>query len=157
MYLQKSQADDLSKEAYIMDFLSTKVRFENDGRGSRDLEFRAALLSESAVREFGALIYPYAASFESVEIQYVLVRKPDGNVVETPPSEAQELDSAVSREAPMYTDEREKHLAVKGLAVGDTLEVAVHWAVREPFRTKPQRGFFEGAPCRARSIRRPAL
>src|SRR5262249_50939190 len=59
MYLQKSRADDLSKEAYIMDFLSTKVRFENDGRGSRDLEVLAALLSESAVHEFGVLIYPH--------------------------------------------------------------------------------------------------
>jgi len=115
-----------------MEFLSTKVKFEADGTGTRDLEFRAKILSESTVREFGVLIYPFAASFESVDLQYVRVRKPDGSVVETAASEAQELDSAVSREAPMYTDEREKHLAVKALSAGDTLEVAVHWTIRKP-------------------------
>ena len=56
------------------------------------------------------------ASFESLDLLEVKVRKPDGSVVETPASESQEVDSAVSREAPMYTDQREKHIAVKALA-----------------------------------------
>src|SRR5207249_5919359 len=78
------------------------------------------------------LIYPFAASFETVQIPYVRVRKPDGSLVETPASDVQELDSAVSREAPMYTDQREKHVAVKSLSVGDTLEVNVHWTIHDP-------------------------
>ena len=39
--------------------------------------------------------------------------------VETPASDIQEVDSAVSREAPMYTDQRERHIAIKSLSVGD--------------------------------------
>src|SRR5215813_11042498 len=110
----KKPAEDLhAKEPYVMEFLSNKVRYESGGKGSRELTFRLGVKSESAVREFGLLVYPFASSFESIEILYVRVRKPDGAVVETPSSEAQELDSAVSREAPMYTDGREKHLAVK--------------------------------------------
>ncbi|GAC1636870.1 MAG: hypothetical protein NVS9B14_16250 [Candidatus Acidiferrum sp.] len=127
-----AKTSDPKNDPYIMEFLSSKVRFEADGTGSRDLEFQAKIQSESSVREFGVLVYPFAAKFESVDIRFVRVRKPDGSVVETSPGEAQELDSAVSREAPMYTDEREKHLAVKALSVGDTLEVAIHWTVREP-------------------------
>lgn len=128
-----------------------KVRFEKDGKGSRDLEYRVKIQSESTVREFGVLIYPYAASFESLDIKYVRVRKPDGSVVETPPTEVQELDSAVSREAPMYTDDREKHIAVKSLSVGDTLEVALHWTVREAMAAGQfwfEHSFHKGGTCK---------
>jgi len=52
-------------------------------------------------------------------------------VIETPTSDVQELDSAVSREAPMYTDQREKHIAVKSLSVGDVLEVNLRWTVHD--------------------------
>lgn len=84
------------------------------------------------MREFGLLPYPFAAAFESLDIIYARVRKPDGSVVETPGSDIQEVDSAVSREAPMYTEQREKHLAIKSLSVGDVLEVHVRWTIHDP-------------------------
>ena len=43
-------------------------------------------------------------------------------MVETPASDVQDLDSAVSREAPMYTDGEREHVAVKSLSPGDILE-----------------------------------
>jgi uncharacterized protein DUF3857 len=42
--------------------------------------------SESAVRELGLLTYSFASSFETLDVVYVRVRKPDGSVVETPSS-----------------------------------------------------------------------
>src|SRR5450432_3638111 len=48
--------------------------------------------------------------------------KPDGTVVETPADSAQDVSSEIARAAPTYTDEHEKHVPVRGLAVGDTLE-----------------------------------
>jgi hypothetical protein len=78
------------------------------------------------------------------------VRKPDGTVVETPASEIQELDSAVSRQAPMYTDQREKHIAVKSLSVGDKLEVDLRWTAHEamaPGHFWFDYNFFEGGIC----------
>jgi hypothetical protein len=84
------------------------------------------------VREFGLLTYPFASSFESLEVVYARVRKPDGSVVETPASEIQELDSAVSRQAPMYTDQREKHIAIKSLSASDVLELHVRWTIHDP-------------------------
>lgn len=124
--------DSNASEPYIFDLIQNKAVFERDGRGYRDLVVRARIQSESAVREFGLLTYSFASSFESLDIIYARVSKPDGSVVETPASDVQELDSAVSREAPMYTDQREKHIAVKSLSVGDLLELHVRWTIHDP-------------------------
>ena len=121
-----------AEEPYVIELFQNKVAFEADGRGYRDLLLRTQIKSESAVREFGVLPYAFAAAFESLDVIYARVRKPDGSVVDTPQSDIQEVDSAVSREAPMYTDEREKHIAIKSLSVGDVLEVHVRWTIHDP-------------------------
>jgi hypothetical protein len=121
-----------SKEPYVFEEIERKVKFQADGTGQRDLTWRVRVQSESAVRELGLIVYPFASSFESLEVISVHVGKPDGTVIETPPSEVQELDTAISRRAPMYTDEREKHIAVKSLAVGDVVEAHLRWIIREP-------------------------
>jgi hypothetical protein len=123
----KSDEYSFADEPYVVEQLRTSVRLEADGKGQRETTLRIRAQSESAVRQFGLLVYPYMSSFESFDVVYTRVRKPDGTIVETPASEIQELDSAVSREAPMYTDQREKHIAVKSLAVGDVLEVDLRW------------------------------
>jgi len=127
-----SENDSNSLEAYVFDLIQTRITFEADGKGYRDVVARVRIKSESAVREFGLLTYPFASSFESLEVIYARVRKPDGSVVETPASDIQELDSAVSREAPMYTDQREKHIAVKSLSAGDVLELHIRWTIHDP-------------------------
>jgi tetratricopeptide (TPR) repeat protein len=148
--LVKAQPADYSKEPYVFELIQTKVRFEMDGKGQRELTIRARIQSESAVRELGLLAYAFASSFESLDVVYVRVRKPDGSVVETPQSDIQELDSAVSREAPMYSDTREKHIAVKSLGVGDVLEAQLHWTMHDPIA--PEHfwfvdSFFRGGIC----------
>jgi len=124
--------DGDAAEPYVFDLIQSRVFFEADGRGYRDFVARVHIKSEGAVREFGLLPYPFASNFESLEVIYARVRKPDGSVVETPASDVQELDSAVSREAPMYTDQREKHIAIKSLSVGDVLELHLRWTVHDP-------------------------
>ncbi len=121
-----------ASEPYVFDLIQKRVVFEADGKGYRDFVARVHIKSESAVREFGLLTYPFASSFESLEVIYARVRKPDGSVVETPASDIQELDSGVSREAPMYTDQREKHIAIKSLSAGDVLELHVRWTIHDP-------------------------
>jgi len=125
-------ADPYSSEPYVIELLENRARFEADGKGQRELKLRVRIQSESAVREFGLLAYPYASSFESLDVVSVRVHKPDGSVLETPSSDIQDLDSAVSREAPMYTDQREKHIAVKSLSTGDVLEAQLRWTVHDP-------------------------
>ena len=129
---RKPEEPNFAGEPYVVEQLRTTVRFEADGKGQREMTLRIHVQSESAVREFGLLVYPYMASFESLDVVYARVRKPDGSVVGTPADEIQELDSAVSREAPMYTDQREKHIAVKSLGVGDVLEADLRWTIHDP-------------------------
>jgi tetratricopeptide (TPR) repeat protein len=128
---QMTPQDDFSKEAYVLEMLHTRVRFEADGTGSRELTGRIRVQSEAAIHEFGLLRFSYASTFESLNVDYVRVRKPDGTVVVTPASDVQEVDSEVSRQAPMYTDEREKHIAVKALGSGDVLEYHMVWTTHD--------------------------
>src|SRR5579863_8351766 len=78
---------DLSKEPYVFELLERNIRLEADGKGQRDLAFRVRIQSESAVQEFGLLVYPYASSFETLDVVYVRVLRPDGTIIETPPSD----------------------------------------------------------------------
>jgi tetratricopeptide (TPR) repeat protein/transglutaminase-like putative cysteine protease len=128
----QKQAPAAPVEPFIFETLQSRYRFETDGSGSRELLGRILIQSESALRDFGLLIFPYQNSSETLEITYVRVRKKDGTVASTPLTDVQDLDSEVSRSAPMYTDQREKHVAVKSLAVGDTLEYEVRWAIVQP-------------------------
>jgi Domain of Unknown Function with PDB structure (DUF3857) len=88
-FAKSPAVDDYSKEPYIYDLIQTKARFDADGRSQRELAVRVRIQSESAVRELGLLTYSFASSFETLDVVYVRVRKPDGSVVETPPSDVQ--------------------------------------------------------------------
>jgi hypothetical protein len=83
----KTEDPSYASEPYVVEQLRTTVRFEADGKGQKEQILRVRVQSESAVREFGLLVYPYMASFETLDVVYVRVRKPDGTVVETPASE----------------------------------------------------------------------
>jgi hypothetical protein len=107
------------------------VRFEADGTGSRELTGRVRVQSEAATHDLGLLRFSYASTFESLTIGYVRVRKPDGTMLVTPASDVQEVDLEVSRQAPMYTDQREKHVAVKALGSGDVLEYHMVWTTHD--------------------------
>jgi hypothetical protein len=113
---------DYSKEAVVAELYSTKVTFENDGTTTRESMTRMRLQSDAGVQRFALLVFSYQGSSESVDIDYVRVHKPDGTVVETPADNVQDMAAEISRQAPMYSDQREKHVAVKGLGTGDVLE-----------------------------------
>ena len=118
-------AADYSKEAAVVELYSTKVSFENDGTGNRESITRVRIQSDAGVQRYGLLAFSYQSSSETLDIGYVRVHKPDGTVVETPTDSIQDMTTDSSREAPMYSDQREKHVAVKGLGTGDVLEFQV--------------------------------
>lgn len=124
--------DAYANEPFVVERIQTTARFEADGKSQRELTTRVRVQSEAAVKQFGLLVYPYMGSFEKLEVVYVRVRKPNGTVIETPTSDVQDLDSEVSRAAPMYTDQKEKHIAVKSLAARDVLEFSLRWTVQTP-------------------------
>ncbi len=116
---------DYAREAIVGELVSQKINFENDGTSVQEETFRARIQSDAGVKQFGLLTFGYQGSTQTVEFDYVRVRKPDGAVVLTPPDNVQDLDAGITRDAPFYSDLREKHVAVKGLSTGDTLEYQV--------------------------------
>jgi len=111
-----------SQEAVVFDLISNHVRYENDGTGQRVTQAVIRIQSEAAVQAYGQLVFGYNSGFESIDVDYVRVRKPDGEVVPTPNSSLQDFAPEVLRSAPMYSDYREKHVSVVGLRPGDILE-----------------------------------
>jgi tetratricopeptide (TPR) repeat protein len=113
---------DYSQEPYVVESQRTAWRFDNDGTGRREVTARILVQSEAGVEQLGQLIIGYNSANESVAIPYVRVRKPDGILITAPETAVQDLTAPVAREAPVYTDYRQKHVSVPGLRPGDTLE-----------------------------------
>ena len=113
---------DTSQEAVVFDQVHDVIRFENDGSGTRENTTVVRVQSTAGVQALGQLILGYSSATEDLQIDYVRVRKPDGTVVETPLAGAQEFAPEILRQAPMYSDYREKHLSVASLQPGEVLE-----------------------------------
>jgi len=126
------QKPDYSQEALVIEDLRTSYRFERDGTGQRDLTFRAKVQSEAGVERLGQLVIGYSSGNEKLDMDYVRVRKADGTVVNAAASDVQDLTAPIAREAPVYTDLRQKHVTVPGLRPGDVLEYRMVWTVHTP-------------------------
>ena len=98
------------------------MRFENDGTGERDVTARIRIQSDAGVQTFGQLRLGYNSANEQLDVRYVHVRKPDGSVVSAGPDAITDMTAPVARDAPVYTDFKEKHVTVPDLAPGVTLE-----------------------------------
>ncbi len=113
---------DHSQEAFVVEKLHTTYRFESDGTGRRETYARIKVQSEAGVEEWGQLVLGYNSANERVEIPYVRVLKLDGSTVTAPADSVQDLSIPLEREAPVYTDYRQKHITVPGLRPGEELE-----------------------------------
>ncbi|MBS1821380.1 MAG: DUF3857 domain-containing protein [Acidobacteria bacterium] len=120
-----SPAVDYSVEPIVVEKFDTVYRFAVDGTGTREMTTVARIQSDAAARQYGVLSFPFAGSSGHVEFDYVRVRKADGSVVETPASDAQEVPLEVTRQAPFYSDLKEKQIPVRNLRMGDKLEYKV--------------------------------
>ncbi len=116
---------DFSQQPWIYEYRRAAMRYENDGSGTREVHARVRVQTAAGLNSAGQLIFQYNALDEQVEIRSVRVLKPDGTVITAGPETVQDLSAPVTREAPMYTDARQKHVTVPGLAVGDVVEYDV--------------------------------
>src|SRR5439155_24575392 len=115
-------APDHSLEAFVVEKLRYAYRFENDGTGRREVTARIKVQSEAGVEQWGQLVVGYNSANERVEIPYVRVLKLDGSTVTAPADSVQDLSIPLERDAPVYTDYRQKHITVPGLRPGEELE-----------------------------------
>ena len=123
------QKPDYSGEAVVIEQLTMAYRFEPNGTGQRELMMRVKVQSDAGVERFGQLVFPYSSANEKLDMDFVRVRKADGSVVSATTSDIQDLSAPLAREAPIYTDLRQKHITVPGLRPGDTLEYRLVWNI----------------------------
>ena len=125
-------APDYSKQPYVMELISSKVVVENDGTSTADVLLRTRVQSQAGLRAVGLLSVPFTSKTEAVDILFVRVTKPDGRVIDTPLDNVLEVPTEITRQAPYYSDLKEKQIAVKGLEIGDTVEFSRREHVHTP-------------------------
>jgi tetratricopeptide (TPR) repeat protein len=123
---------DSSQQPAIYEFRHGSMRYEDDGSGVREVIGRIRVQTAAGLAFAGQLVFNYTAVDEDVEVRSVRVFKPDGSVIIAGPEAVQDLSAPVAREAPMYTDAREKHITVPGVSVGDSVEYDIVWKAK-PF------------------------
>jgi tetratricopeptide (TPR) repeat protein len=123
--------DPYGSEAIVFERSETTYRMRANGTGERDMHAVVRIQSQGAAQAFGVLSFSYAAANETPLIKLVRVHKPDGTTVDTPATDAIDMAAAVTREAPLYSDLKEKHLPVRSLSPGDTLEYEVDTTINK--------------------------
>lgn len=131
----KAASGDTAQEAAVIQQLDSRVRYENDGTGVHETTAVIKIQSQAGVERYGQLVFGYSSATEKLDVNYVRVRKPDGQVVETSASNAQDFALEVLRSAPMYSDYRERHVTVSGLRPGDVLEYRTTTHIVTPLAT----------------------
>ena len=123
---------DYSQEGFVVEQYRSTYRFETDGTGRRETIARIRVQSEAGVQQWGQIQIGYNSANEKVEIGYVRVVKADGSIVKTGDDAVQDLTAPVEREAPVYTDYRQKHITVPGLRPGEVLEYDMVTVIHTP-------------------------
>jgi len=113
---------DHSQESYVIEKFRSSYRFENDGTSRRELYARVKVQSDAGVQQWGQLVVGYNSANERVEIPFVRVLNPDGSTVTASADAVQDLSIPLEKEAPVYTDYRQKHVTVPGIRPGVILE-----------------------------------
>jgi len=124
--------DRFRQESLVIERSETTIRMHGDGTGERQVHLIVRIQSQGAAQQFGVLSFGYASANETPHITLVRVHKPDGAAVDTPVDSAIEMSAEVTRGAPLYSDLKEKHLPVRSLSAGDTLEYEVHTSIDKP-------------------------
>ncbi|MFL6307404.1 MAG: DUF3857 domain-containing protein [Candidatus Sulfotelmatobacter sp.] len=123
---------EYSKEPFVEEQDLTKIDFLNDGTYTRETSGRIRIQSDAGVQRFGTLTFSYQSATENINVDYIRVLKADATVVPTPNDSIQDMPAEITRQAPFYSDLREKHVPVKGLGVGDVLEMRIQWRCTKP-------------------------
>jgi len=123
---------DYSQESFVIEKMYSHYRFEADGTGRKETTARIRVQSEAGVQQWGQLQEGYNSANERVEIPYVRVLKEDGSVVKAGDDAVQDLSAPIEREAPVYTDYRQKHITVPGLRPGEVLEYDMVTVIHTP-------------------------
>src|ERR1700726_1172047 len=127
-----SKTSKYVEESFVIEQMHSYYRFEADGTGRKETKARIRVQSEAGVQQWGQLQEGYNSANERVEIPYVRVLKEDGSVIKAGDDAVQDLSAPIEREAPVYTDYRQKHITVPGLRPGEVLEYDMVTVIHTP-------------------------
>src|SRR5947209_7857820 len=138
-----AKSHDYAQEAFVIEQMHSTYRFEADGTGRKETVARIRIQSEAGVQQWGQLQEGYNSGSERVEIPYVRVVKEDGTFVKAGDDAVQDLSAPIQREAPVYTDYRQKHITVPGLRPGEVLEYDMVTVIHTPLAAGQSRSDYE--------------
>ena len=123
---------DHSREPFVIEQYFTTARFESDGTGERVIAVKARVQSDAGAQQLSQIVFPYNSASEQIDVRYVRVRKPDGKVTTVGEDAIKELIAPIARDAPAYSNCKEKHISVPALVAGDTLEYEISTRIVAP-------------------------
>ena len=129
---EEQKKPDYSQEPFLVESLDTHARFENDGTGRVETTTRIRVQNDDGVRALDELVFSYNGATERMDIPYVRVRRADGATIVAPDGSIQDLAAQAVRDAPLYSDAREKHVRVPALHPGESLEYQVLETIQQP-------------------------
>jgi tetratricopeptide (TPR) repeat protein/transglutaminase-like putative cysteine protease len=117
---------DYSDEAKVVEKLRREFRWNADGTGTATVTARIRVQTQAGVQELGQLVFGYNSANEKFDIKYLRVSNPDGSgAVNATDANFQDVPSQIERDAPSYSDYRERHITVPALRAGQVLEYQV--------------------------------
>lgn len=125
--IKKANAVPITIELY-----SLKVRFENDGTGTRTIDVRVKAGTDEGVTELKTLSFDYNSSNEEVRLAFLRVIKPNGSVVEAKSEALTDGLAPAAKDAEAFSELREAHVDVPKMAPGDTLTYEVITRIAKP-------------------------
>jgi hypothetical protein len=100
---------DYNEEAVVVEKLLRDFKWNADGTGTSTVTARIKVRTQAGVQQLGQLVWGYNSANEKLEIKYLRVMNPDGSgVVNATDASYQDVPSQIEREAPMYSDYRER-------------------------------------------------
>jgi hypothetical protein len=108
-----------------IELLETRMRFENDGAGRKEVHTRVKINNELGARQFARLNFEYNRAFESIDVPLARITHASGGTAEILPSAITDQPNLAVVNAPAYQDVRVKTVRILGLEPGDLLEYRV--------------------------------
>jgi Flp pilus assembly protein TadD len=146
---QKAQPSaNYLQEPFVVEKYFTTARFENDGTGERDVSAHIRVQSDAGVQQLGELVFGYNSANEQMDVRTMRVHKADGSVANAAPDAIKEMTASVARDAPEYTDYKEKHITIPSLHAGDTIEYEIVTRIVKPLASNEfwyEQNFLAGA------------
>lgn len=117
---------------FVIEQQHVRVTFTTNGDARRELTWAVKVLDEQGVRAWGQVGLPYNSELETLALDRVEVRKPDGTIVPTPGGAIQDVAVKPFPLAPIFMDVHQKIAPVSALRPGDVLQVHALWTSTQP-------------------------